>query len=287
MPTMTTSLQRPRARNTCAARPEHPSTPAPKLTSVAAKDLWLRFKRDGDEAAREQLVIGYAPLVKYAASKMGSGLPSHVETADLVSYGLGGLIAAIDRFDPVRQVRFEAYALVRIRGAILDELRVIDWVPRSLRARGREIERADTKLARELARTPTDAELAAELGITAGELDACLVALSQASMVALDARLARADAAGEHISLLDVLPDREETDPASIVDRAALKDRLAAVVERLPERERVVIGLYYYEDLKLHEIGKVLGVTESRVSQLHTSAILRLRGAAAEHGLDS
>ncbi len=286
MQTMTPAPTRLRSTASSAPRAARAAV-APTFTAVAARESWLRFKRDGDREARDRLVLGYAPLVKYVANRMGSGLPAHVDQADLVSYGLGGLMAAIDRFDPVREVRFETYALSRIRGAILDELRVIDWVPRSLRARGREIERAEATLARELLRTPTDAELAAELGITADELDASLVALSQASMVALDARLARVDAAGDHISLLDILPDRDETDPAAIVDRAALKDSLAAVVERLPERERIVIGLYYYENLKLHEIGKVLGVTESRVSQLHTSALLRLRGAAADHGLDA
>lgn len=285
MQTVIAEQQCQRPSTTCAARAEAPAGRALRPDSVVSRQLWARFRRDGDQAAREQLVLGYAPLVKYVANRMGSGLPSHVDEADLVSFGLGGLMTAIDRFDPAREIRFETYAITRIRGAILDELRTIDWVPRSLRARGREIERANAKLQCELRRAPTDAEVAAQIGITAEELDASLVALSQASMVALDARLARADAAGDHISVLDATPDREETDPAAIVDRAALMDRLAAAIALLPERERIVIGLYYYENLKLHEIGKVLGVTESRVSQLHTSAVLRLRGAAAERGL--
>ncbi len=255
-----------------------------QLKTVEAAELWRRFVRDGDRNARDHLIIGYAPLVSFVAAKMGSALPSHVEKADLVSYGLGGLIAAIDRFEPNRGVRFESYAITRVKGAILDELRAIDWLPRSLRALGREIERASVKLENRLQRRPSDGELAAQVGITPGELDDALTAISQSAFIALDARLAKVDTTGDHMTLLDTIPD-PDADPSVIVDRAALKDRLAEAVSRLSSREQIVIGLYYYEGLNLREIGDIIGVTESRVSQMHTRAILHLRGIAADCAL--
>src|ERR1700730_13728916 len=139
------------------------------------KDLWKRYKTSGDERARERLVVAYSPLVKYVAGRMGSGLPAHVEEADLISYGLGGLISAIHRFDLTREIKFETYAITRIRGAIIDELRTLDWVPRSVRARAREIERANMKLESRLQRAPTDEEMASELSITVGVFQDALV----------------------------------------------------------------------------------------------------------------
>src|SRR5215210_3161876 len=136
------------------------------VKSIELKDLWRRYKRDGDERARERLVIAYSPLVKYVSGRMASGLPAHVEEADLISYGLGGLISAIERFELQREIRFETYALPRIKGAIIDELRTLDWVPRSVRARAREIERANVMLEGVLHRAPTDEEMALEMGIT-------------------------------------------------------------------------------------------------------------------------
>jgi RNA polymerase sigma factor for flagellar operon FliA len=247
------------------------------VKAIELRDLWRRYKASGDERARERLVVAYAPLVKYVAGRMSSGLPAHVEEADLISYGLGGLIAAIERFDLSREIKFETYAITRIRGAIIDELRTLDWVPRSVRARAREIERANTKLEARLKRAPTDEEMAAELGIGLEEFQDSLLQISNSTIVALDELWSSPDASGDSVSLLDTLADRDAPDPQAIVDQSELRDRIADAIAALPEREKLVVALYYYENLTLREIGEVLGVTESRVSQLHTKAVLRLR----------
>jgi RNA polymerase sigma factor for flagellar operon FliA len=216
-------------------------------------------------------------LVKYVAGRMSSGLPAHVEEADLISYGLGGLISAIERFDLAREIKFETYAITRIRGAIIDELRTLDWVPRSVRARAREIERVNMKLEARLQRAPTDEEMAGELGVSVDDFHEALLQISNSTIVALDELWNVSDSSGDQVSLLDTLPDRDAPDPQALVDQGELRDRIADAIAALPEREKLVIALYYYENLTLREIGEVLGVTESRVSQLHTKAVLRLR----------
>ncbi len=222
-------------------------------------------------------MVAYSPLVKYVAGRMSSGLPAHVEDADLISYGLTGLINAIERFDLTREIKFETYAITRIRGSIIDELRTLDWVPRSVRARARDIERANTKLEARLQRAPTDEEMAAELEITVEEFQESLLQISNSTVVALDELWSVSDSTGDQVSLLDTLPDRGAPDPQQMVDQSELRDRIADAIAALPEREKLVVALYYYENLTLREIGEVLSVTESRVSQLHTKAVLRLR----------
>ncbi|HKG16334.1 MAG TPA: FliA/WhiG family RNA polymerase sigma factor [Solirubrobacteraceae bacterium] len=244
--------------------------------AIELQHLWHSC-REGDQRSRESLLVAYSPLVKYVAGRVLSGLPGHVEEADLISYGLVGLISAIDRFEPERQVKFETYAIPRIRGAIIDELRTLDWVPRSVRARAREIERANVKLEHRLQRAPTDDEIAAELEITLDEFQDSLLRISNSSIAALDEVWTVSDVTGDEVSLLDTIEDRASPDPARAAGAADLKDRVAEAVARLPEREKIVIGLYYYENLTLREIGEVLDITESRVSQLHTKAVLRLR----------
>jgi RNA polymerase sigma factor for flagellar operon FliA len=241
------------------------------------QDLWKRYKASGDERARERLVVAYSPLVKYVAGRMGSGLPAHVEEADLISYGLGGLITAIQRFDLSREIKFETYAITRIRGAIIDELRTLDWVPRSVRARAREFERVNMKLEAKLQRAPTDDEMASQLGISVQDFQDALVQISNSTIVALDELWHVSDASGDQVSLLDTIPDTNAPDPQMLIDQSELRDRIAVAIAALPEREKLVVALYYYENLTLREIGEVLGVTESRVSQLHTKAVLRLR----------
>jgi RNA polymerase sigma factor for flagellar operon FliA len=221
--------------------------------------------------------VAYSPLVKYVAGRMSSGLPAHVDEADLISYGLGGLIFAIERFDLTREIKFETYAITRIRGAIIDELRSLDWVPRSVRARAREIERVNMKLESRLQRAPTDEEMAAELKVDVAEFHEALLQISNSTIVALDELWNVSDSSGDQVSLLDTIPDHGAPDPEAVVDQGELRDRIADAIAALPEREKLVIALYYYENLTLREIGEVLGVTESRVSQLHTKAVLRLR----------
>jgi RNA polymerase sigma factor for flagellar operon FliA len=255
------------------------------VKTIELKDLWRRYKKDGDDRARERLVVAYSPLVKYVSGRMASGLPAHVEEADLISYGLGGLISAIQRFELEREIKFETYAITRIKGAIIDELRSLDWVPRSVRARARAIERANTKLEHKLQRAPTDEEMAKELEMTVGDFQDALLQISNSTVAALDELWTVSDSSGDSVSLLDTLHDPGAPDPAAVMDATDLKDRIADAIARLPEREKLVVALYYYENLTLREIGEVLGVTESRVSQLHTKAVLRLRGRMAEENL--
>ncbi|MEA2390257.1 MAG: polymerase sigma factor FliA [Solirubrobacteraceae bacterium] len=227
-------------------------------------------------------MVAYSPLVKYVAGRMSSGLPAHVDEADLISYGLGGLISAIERFEPEREIKFETYAIPRVRGAIIDELRSLDWVPRSVRARAREIERTNAKLEHRFQRAPTDEEMARELEITVDEFQASLVQISNSTIAALDELWTVSDSSGDQVSLLDTIQDPDAPNPEAVIDATELKDRVADAIARLPEREKLVIALYYYENLTLREIGEVLGVTESRISQLHTKAVLRLRSRLQE-----
>jgi RNA polymerase sigma factor for flagellar operon FliA len=221
---------------------------------------------------------------------MSSGLPAHVEEADLISYGLIGLINAIERFDPDREIKFETYAITRIKGAIIDELRALDWVPRSVRSRARDIERAIAELEAKLGRAPDDEEIAAKVGITVEELEGSLTEISRSSIAALD-ELWTMGEGGDQVSLLDTIEDTDGPNPQDALQQTELREALGEAIARLPEREKLVVTLYYYEELTLREIGEVLGVTESRVSQLHTKAILRLKsrllGAQARAGVES
>jgi RNA polymerase sigma factor for flagellar operon FliA len=248
------------------------------VKAVELRELWRRYKVDGDEKARERLVVAYSPLVKFIAGRMASGLPSHVEESDLISYGLLGLIGAIERFDTEREIKFETFAVARVKGAIIDELRSLDWVPRSVRARARQVEKAHASLEAKLQRAPTDEEMAEKLEMTVEEFQGVLLEIANSSVLALDDLWTFADPeGGSQVSILDTIQDPAAVDPESEAAASELKDRLADAIESLPERERLVIALYYYENLTLREIGEVLGVTESRVSQLHTKAVIGLR----------
>jgi RNA polymerase sigma factor for flagellar operon FliA len=243
--------------------------------------LWVEYKQTGDTRIRDQLIVRYSPLVKFVAGRVSAGLPHSIDQSDLVSYGMFGLIDAIEKFDTDRQIKFETYAITRIRGAIIDELRTLDWVPRSVRARARQFERANMKLEAKLQRAPTDEEMATELEVSVEDFQEQLVQISNSTIVALDELWSVSDASGDQVSLLDTLPDRGAPDPQVLVDESELRDRIADAIAALPEREKLVVALYYYENLTLREIGEVLGVTESRVSQLHTKAVLRLRSKLA------
>jgi RNA polymerase sigma factor for flagellar operon FliA len=238
--------------------------------------LWQQYQTTRERAVRDRLILTYAPLVKFVAGRLGSGLPAHVDEGDLVSYGLLGLIGAIERFEPSRQIKFETYAIARIRGAIIDELRALDWVPRSVRSRARDIERAIAELEEKLHRAPTDEEICGKLELTQEELDGSLTEISRSSIAALD-ELWTVSAGGDQVALIDTIEDPEGPEPQLALAKSEMREALGEAIARLPEREKLVVTLYYYEELTLREIGEVLGVTESRVSQLHTKAVLRLK----------
>jgi RNA polymerase sigma factor for flagellar operon FliA len=224
-------------------------------------DPWVRFREDRDEESRNRLVVQYAPLVKYVVGRLGVRLPEHVDQQDLVSEGVIGLMDAIDRFDPDREIRFESFAVPRIHGSIIDSLRSQDWLPRRVRTEIKKIEAARSELEGKLGATPTDEQLADYLGMTPGEVARLEAKKASARMSSLD----------ELQSVNDTLPaEPEELQP----DGAVLE-----AVRKLAERDQIVIALYYFEQLTLAEIGQVLGVTESRVSQLRSKATKALRDA--------
>jgi RNA polymerase sigma factor for flagellar operon FliA len=238
--------------------------------------LWREYKESGDPGLREQLILQYAPLVRYVAGRVGVGLPASVEQGDLVSYGVFGLIDAIDKYDLSRAIKFETYAINRIRGAIIDELRSIDWIPRSVRTKARDVERAIAGLEGRLQRTPTEAEIADELGLDVVELRRVFSQVSFVHVAALDEMLSATDR-GDGATLGERLEDERADAPGDALDDEETRLLLARVIHTLPEREQIVVTLYYYEGLTLAEIGLVLGVTESRICQLHTKAMLQMR----------
>jgi len=244
-------------------------------------ELWEHYKDRNTADARERLILHYSPLVKFVAGRVAAGLPQNIEQSDLVSYGIFGLIDAIDKFDPGRGYKFETYAISRIKGAIIDELRSIDWVPRSVRAKARSIERAYSKLENELRRSPEDREVASELGISEQELATVLGQISFVGVVALDELLSAGSERGSGATVGDTIAGGGH-DPVEMFESEEMRQVLADAINRMPDRERLVLTLYYYEGLTLAEIGGVLGVTESRVCQIHTKAIFQLRSRLSE-----
>ena len=244
-------------------------------------DLWDKYKDTGSIDARNRLILHYAPLVKYVAGRVSAGLPQTIEQADLVSYGMFGLIDAIDKFDLGRGYKFETYAISRIRGSIIDELRSIDWVPRSMRAKSRAVEKAYVKLENDLHRTPSDAEVAQEMGMSESELQNLFGQISFFGIVALEETVSVGSDRSETITVGDTIPDKE-LGPVGAFEVEETKQMLASAINRLPEREKFVLTLYYYEGLTLGQIGEVLHITESRVCQIHTKAVLQLRAKLGE-----
>jgi RNA polymerase sigma factor FliA len=249
---------------------------------AALRELWQQYKKTAETPLRERLILHYSPLVKYVAGRVGVGLPPNIEQADLVSYGIFGLIDAIEKFDLDRAIKFETYAISRIRGAIIDELRAIDWIPRSVRYKAREVEKAYAKLEGELHRTPSEAEVAAEMDIKLEDLHTIFSQVSFVNVVALDELLSVGGEKGDKLSLVDTLEDTRAEDPVLAFESEETKFLLAKAINTLPEREKIVVTLYYYEGLTLAEIGQVLGVTESRICQMHTKAVLQLRGKLSD-----
>lgn len=240
------------------------------------QELWRRYKLCGDPQARDALINQYAYLVKITSGRVVTSLPPNVERDDLVGAGVVGLIKAVDQYDISRQVKFETYAIALIRGAILEMLREEDWVPRSVRERVKSLERTYLQLEMALGRPASEEEVANALGIETDELHSLLADTGRATLLSLDDVIVGTDG-NERIHLADVIDD-EDASPLSEVESKEMRRTLGLAIDRLPERERLVISLYYYEGLTFKEIGKVLLVSESRVYQLHTQAVLRLRG---------
>src|SRR5437764_7492547 len=251
--------------------------PADEGTRAEIDRVWHEYKDDGSQAARDQLIVHYSPLVKYVASRVATGLPATVEQADLVSYGMFGLIDALEKFDLARKIKFETYAIPRIRGAIIDELRSLDWVPRSVRFKAREVEKAYSELEAKLKRAPSDAEIAGHLEVSMQELHDIVTQISFVTVTALEEVVSAGPDRGESMSLLDTLADLAAADPSAGLEGNETRLMLSSAINSLSEREKIVITLYYFEGLTLAEIGDVLGVTESRVCQIHTKAVGQLR----------
>ena len=239
---------------------------------------WDRWLAERDAKARERLIVHYSPLVKFVAGRVGAGLPSSVDPGDLVSAGVFGLIDAVERFDSDRGVKFETFAVPRIRGAIFDGLRSLDWVPRSVRSRAREVETAFHDLEAKLGQSPTEEQLSSHLGITAAEFQKWLAAIASTTVGPLDRALV---AGAEPRSLRGETPDS----PSGAYEDGEVRSAVRSEVRKLPDREKLVLSLYYDEGLTLAEIGGVLGVTESRVSQIHTKAVLQLRSRMSASGM--
>jgi len=243
---------------------------------------WVQYKEKDDIEARDDLIIHYAHLVKYVANRLAINLSSVVEVDELISYGIEGLIDAIEKYDHKRNIKFETYAITRVRGSMIDGLRSMDWVPVSVRQKSKELERVYTRLEAELGRAATDAEVAQEMGITLNEFARLLREVASNTIVSLDDFIPGDDGDDKKKRIVDLLEDHNAGDALELVEISEVKELLAQTISRLPEKEKKVVYLYYYEGLTLKEIGMVLGLSESRISQLHTKAILRLRGSLSK-----
>ena len=245
-------------------------------TKEGAERLWKDYRRTRSPEIREKLVLRYVSLVKYVAGRLAIGLPPSVQADDLISSGILGLMDAIDKYDLERDTRFETYAVTRIRGAILDELRALDWIPRSTRQKARKLENVYTELENSLGRQATTEEVAKHMNLSTQALYGLLDEVRSTNLVSLDEFVQGKDGEGQ-TRLVDAVEDKISLDPSQQIDIEDLKDVMNGAILRLPPRERLVIALYYYEELTLKEIGSILGVSESRISQIHTKAVMRLR----------
>ncbi|WP_295161020.1 RNA polymerase sigma factor WhiG [uncultured Brachyspira sp.] len=255
----------------------------PNITNENEHEYWIEFKKTLSPYIREALIIKYSPLVKYVASKISVNMGSHkhIEFQDLVGFGSFGLMDAIDKYNPNRDIKFKTYAVTRIRGAIYDELRKLDYLPRSIRKDVKEIEKAREILEARLSRNIKPQEIADMLGIPISKYNETMKRYIEASPTSLSDIWYVGDDSDE-ISVIDTLKSNDKTNPEYLAEREDVKNKIIAALKKLPEKEQQVLILYYYDDLTLKEIGKVLEVSESRISQLHTKAIQQLRYSLSE-----
>ncbi len=238
--------------------------------------LWKEYQRNRAMKIRDKFIRQYMPLVKYVAGKVSVGLPSNVEYDDLVGFGQFGLLDAIEKYDPEKNVKFKTYAVTRIRGAIFDELRQLDWVPRSVRQKSREIEDIVVELEANLGRTASDNEIARKMGVSVDQYEKTIMKISGTSVLSLNDVWYSGDD-NDNMSIGDSIESPSSMNPDTIVEREEIKKVIIQAINELPKKEKMVIVLYYHEDLTFKEIGKVLEVSESRISQLHTKANIHLR----------
>jgi len=246
------------------------------LDNVTEEELWKEYRKTHKQEIRDTLIKQYAPLVKYVAGKISVGMPQNVDFDDLVGFGVFGLFDAIEKFDPEKHVKFKTYAVTRIRGAIFDELRSIDWVPRSVRQKTREIEDTIQSLEASLGRSASDDEIAKAMNMSRAQYNQVVLKVRGTSILSLNDVWFTGDDS-DKVSIQDSIESPISLQPDSIAEKDEIRRVIVQAINELPDKEKKVLVLYYYEDLTLKEIGKVLEVTESRISQLHTKAIMRLR----------
>lgn len=248
------------------------------MPSVDINQIWKQYIETKDSVAKEKLIIEYAYLIKYVAGRLSIYFGSNVEFDDLVGYGAFGLIDAIEKFDITKGVKFETYASFRIRGSIIDSIRDLDWVPRSLRQKNKELERVYVEIENEVGHSATDKEVAEKMGISMAEFYKLLNDVNVSSMMSLEEFMEQNYERG-----LEILSDNTEDKPEAALENVEIKELLIDAIDKLPEKEKAVITFYYYEELTLKEISAIMNVTESRISQLHTKALLRMRGKLYRH----
>lgn len=240
-------------------------------------ELWIEFRSTGSKSAKDKLLVEYAGLVKYVAQRVAMNLPASVEFDDLVGAGIMGLVKAVEMFEPERGLKFETFATHKVRGAILDELRSLDWVPRSVRQKNKILQKAYSQLEHKLGRMPYDDEVAAHLNLSAAEFEEMLSDVAPATILSLEEALPDRGDENKSISLIDTIEDPQGTNPLKEMGYQEVKRILKETIAQLPEKEKLVVALYHYEELTLREIGEVLSLTESRVSQIHSKAMLKLK----------
>lgn len=245
------------------------------MKDVDEKELWILLKERGNEAAREELIVRYMRIVKYIAGRMAIHVPSSIDMDDLIGWGVLGLIDAVEKYDHRQEIKFSTYASIRVRGAIIDQIRSLDWAPRSLRAMARKVGASREKLRHEIGREPSAEDIALDLGTTPEHVEDVMAQLQTAQILCLDDYLPAEDNA--EARKIDVTSDRDATSPIKSAEKNERNDQLAQAILRLPEQQQKVLNLYYYEELTLKEIGQVLEVSESRVCQIHSGAMKKLR----------
>ncbi len=241
---------------------------------LKAQKAYQKAAREGEPLNREELILKYAPKIKYIAQRLAWRLPPHVELEDLISAGALGLIDAIDKFDPTRNIQFQTYAEFRVKGAMLDELRSMDWIPRSVRQKASILEKTYAEIEQEKGRPATEAEVAEALNMAMDAFYDFINCARSLPLLSMDGE----DGEGVRQHFLESLTSEREDNPLTQLKKKELKKVLARMIDQLPKSEKIVVSLYYYEELTMKEIGRVLDVTESRVSQIHTQAMLRMRG---------